>query len=346
MSMTAPIYDQRDGVYRATCCGTLMTAVERKQLQMRAFARDPYPGWPIPQGILSGVKSVGFWDAAKDQDWGLDWHRDDGIEFCFMESGHLSFGADGQDQELRPNALTVTRPWQRHRIGAPHVTAGRLHWLILDVGVRRPNQRWHWPDWLVLAPDDIEELGDRLRQNDNLVWLAPAARECIRSISSAVANQQLSADASRLIILLNELLLLVLEVMREGHSPIDPAFSRSERTVELFLRDLAENPAICGREWTVCSMAAACGLGTTQFVKYCQQLSNVTPLHYLTRCRLAAAAEQLREEPDRNVTQVATACGFSSSQYFATKFQQFFGCSPSEYRNQHRSVSKLHPDNL
>ena len=56
--------------------------------------------------------------------WGLDWHRNEGIEFTWLEQGTLPFATDDVETVLRPGDLTITRPWQRHRVGAPHVTPG------------------------------------------------------------------------------------------------------------------------------------------------------------------------------------------------------------------------------
>ena len=79
----------------------------------------------------AGIRTVGRWDARHDQRWGLDWHRNEGIELTLLSRGRLAFATDAGEQVLRPGDLTVTRPWQRHRVGAPFVTPGRLHWLIL-----------------------------------------------------------------------------------------------------------------------------------------------------------------------------------------------------------------------
>jgi hypothetical protein len=118
------------------------------------------------------VKTVGFWDAEHDQQWGLDWHRNEGLELTYLERGTLAFGVDDHQYALHPDDLTITRPWQPHRVGTPHVTAGRLHWVILDVGVRHPHHAWRWPGWLVLTKADIQELTNFLRQNEQPVWHA------------------------------------------------------------------------------------------------------------------------------------------------------------------------------
>ena len=47
---------------------------------------------------------------------------------------------------------------------------------------------------------------------------------------------------------------------------------------------------------------------------------------------LEAAARWLRADPARSVTDIAFACGFQTSQYFAHQFRRRFGRTPSDYR--------------
>ena len=122
-------------------------------------------------------------------------------------------------------------------------------------------------------------------------------------------------------------------MFRREKVPLDESLSSARRTVELFWNDLRQNGEQLGLEWTVVAMARRCGMGVTHFIHQTKQLVNMTPAHYLTRCRLEAAAKMLREAPEANVTEIALRFGFSSSQYFATQFRRQFDCTPSDYRS-------------
>jgi AraC family L-rhamnose operon regulatory protein RhaS len=295
----------------------------------RAFSRGQYPGKKLVRNNLLGVKTIGFWDARQAQDWGLDWHRNEGIELTMLESGSLNFALDKREYPLKPGDLTYTRPWQPHRLGNPNVGAGRLYFLILDVGVRRPHQNWRWPPWLVLTPGDLRELTIFLRQVDSTVWHVDAEiRRCFRQIGQAVEDENIS----RLAVFLNELFILLLDMFRRKNVPLDESLSSARRTVELFWEDLRRDVGHLGLEWTVAAMARRCGMGVTHFIHQTKQLVNETPANYLTRCRLDAAAKLLREAPAASVTEIALRLGFGSSQYFATQFRRQHQRTPSEYR--------------
>jgi len=335
MVQTPAIYKEAGQTYVADTCCCLARAVEQQRVGLRALVCGHYPGRKLPRGALPGVKTVGFWDAEHPQDWGLDWHRNEGIELTLLERGRLPFSVDGQDLVLQPGDLTITRPWQLHRVGNPHVTAGRLHWLILDVEVRRPQQAWKWPLWLVLSKADLKQLTNMLRHNEQPVWHgSEELRRCFQRIARLVETDRAGENISRLTLHLNELFLLVLEMCRHSEVPLDAALSSSCRTVQLFLNDLSASLERLGQEWTLPRMAERCGLGVTHFVHHCKRLTNMTPLQYLNQCRLQTAGRLLHERPERTITQIATCCGYSSAQYFATVFGQYYGCTPRDFRQR------------
>ena len=337
-----PIYQEQGHTFQADACGPLVTAARRGRVEFAALARGHYPGRKLGPRALPGIKSLGFWDARYAQNWGLTWHRNEGIELTFLERGSLAFAVDRRICQLKPDDLTITRPWQPHRVGNPEVGAGRLHWLILDVGVRRPHQPWRWPPWLVLTKSDLQELTHILRHTERPDWRATAdLRHCFQRISQAVETDRAGSNLSRLSAYLNELFVLVLDMCRRRAVLLDESLSSTQRTVALFWDDLRQHPAQLAKTWTVDGMAWQCGLGVTHFIHHTKQITNITPIQHLNRLRLELAAEQLRAQPERSVLDIALDCGFASSQYFATLFSRHFGCAPRTHR--HRTVSDTKP---
>lgn len=335
MAKLAPIYTDHGETYHADTCQPLVQALKQGKVVLEASARGSYPGRRLGRNDLPGLKSVGFWDAAIEQDWGLEWHRNEGIEITYLESGKVGFALKEKNYILHAGDLTITRPWQPHRVGNPDVSACRLHWVILDVGVRRPNQAWKWPSWVVLSERDMRELTRMLQHNEQPVWHVPAEiGRCFQKIGAAVIKNHENQNISTLTVYLNELYLLVLHMLRESRISLNPSLSGTRRTVELFLRDLNENPESLAQPWTLPMMAEHCGIGLTAFVRHCKQLTNMTPVQCLNHYRVQAAAKLLRDKQKFNVTDVAFECGFHSSQYFATVFRQFMGCSPREFREK------------
>jgi AraC family L-rhamnose operon regulatory protein RhaS len=316
--------------YAADTCEPLKSAQRRGAVVVDALGRGAYPGDRMPAGWVPEVRSVGVWDARRPQRWGLDPHRNEGIEFTFLSRGRLDFEVDSRRHPLRRGHLTVTRPWQVHRVGGPFVTPSRLHWLILDVGIRRPHQPWNWPDWIVCSRPDLDRLTRLLQHNETPVW--PGNRrigECFERLSAVCRRPHPPHAASRLALLINDLLVEVLDLLDRRNIRLDESLTHVRRTIGLFLADLTARP---GEPWTLDSMAEHCGLRRSRFAHYVLEITGETPVEHLTACRIAAARRLLREDPGRPVTDIAFACGFQSSQYFANVFRRRSGMTPLAWR--------------
>ncbi len=324
------IYNEHDKIYQADTCQPLIQAYQTGKIHMEAWGRFNYPGHRMDDSTLAGINSIGYWDAHFHQEWGLDWHRNEGIEITLLETGTMPFFLGDSQYTIMPDELTITRPWQPHKVGNPAIGVGKLHWLIIDVSVRQPHQEWVWPPWIMLKKNDLEELTRMLRQNEQPTWKANVEiRKCFQRIGQLLKDDQENTNESWITLYINEILLHLLDLFRQGKIKLSETLIEGSRTVEFFIKELQKSFV---EPWTLESMAAHCGLGTTRFAHYFKQLINSTPMQYLTLVRLENAAKQLRENPQMNIKYVCYDCGFSSSEYFSTVFRKQFGCSPTTYR--------------
>ncbi len=131
-----------DRVYYAEACEPIVAASKKGTIQIQTLARGYYHGKPIPDNEIAAVKHLGYWDAKQDQDWGLPWHRNEGVKLAVLEAGQLAYGLHETWHTMPPSSLVIARPWQRHRFGNPNITASKLHWLVIDIEGRQPHQRW------------------------------------------------------------------------------------------------------------------------------------------------------------------------------------------------------------
>ena len=309
--MTAPLVFENAGrLFRPDTCEPLKRAARRGQLDLLGWSRGSYPGVPIPEPVLPGLLSLGVWDAPAGQDWGLGEHCNEGLEVTFLSRGRLSFAAGGEATLLRAGDATVTAPWLVHEVGLPRVEASRLIWFILDVGVRRPNQSWTWPDWVLLSADERQRLADALQDSDRSGWPG-------------------GTTAEPFAILLG----LAQGLGSERAMPVDQR-DRGRETVRLFLDRLPEH---IDYPWRVEDMARQCGVSRSVFIAHCRELLNCTPHAHLMRLRIDRAMQLVTEDRDRPLTEVAMDCGFSSSAHFSASFRRMLGMSPSRFRERHAS---------
>ncbi len=323
-------------------CEPQVLAVRTGKIKLTALSKGHYPGVIIPNDSLPGLNSIGFWDGAGQQDWGLEAHRNEGVEIHFVETGNMVFVADERRFNLHPGDLTITRPWQLHKLGDPCIGPGRVHWLIMDVGVRGPNDQWRWPGWVTLIPRDLTELTHKLRHNKMPVFKStPEVARVFQQLAKCVVEWGTSHSVSRMMANLNQLFVSLLDMPATQKLSESSDRGSSRRAVELFLKGLEENPANCQEITTLEQMAEHCGMGITSFAKYTRECVNVGPMEFLKQCRLNHAARQLREHPGASITEICFSNGFNSSQYFATCFRKQFKMSPREFVAKQRTRHDL-----
>jgi AraC family L-rhamnose operon regulatory protein RhaS len=312
-------------------CGDLLVAAQAGKVVLNAWTRRGYPGLDLGEA-LPHVCSVGGWDAAYPQDWGLKVHCNEGVKIAYVARGKLVLTLDGQRHELTEGQMFVVRPWQLHALGDPNVVASQIVWVLFDMGTRRPHEQWQWPDWLAWPERDRKRLTEFLSKNEQPHY--QASREVAQDfeqIAAVVATNDIDGGEIRLRLTISTMLMHFMQQIEAQGPALDQALAQSKRTVRIFLERLHH---ALDEDWTLENMAAECNLSRTQFSQHCLALTNTTPVRYLQTLRLDAAHQMLLVNPDLPVTSVAYDCGFSSSQYFATCFRRRFGISPAETRRQ------------
>ena len=172
------VFTEPGALMYAGNCSDLYDASLAGKVTLSAWTRRKYPGSPLGDA-LPQVLSVGGWDAAKSQDWGLKEHCNEGVKIAYMARGTMVLKIDGQRHEVSEGQMFVVRPWQLHQFGDPHVAASQIVWVLFDVGVRRPHEDWLWPDWMGWSERDSARLTTLLSCNEQHVLTA--SRDVARS---------------------------------------------------------------------------------------------------------------------------------------------------------------------
>ncbi len=291
-------------------CEAQVSAARLGKIQLTALSRGQYPGTILSKDILPGLSSIGFWDGSGPQDWGIAARRNKGIEIHFVENGNMSFMVDERPFDLSAGDITLTRPWQLHQFGNPHIRPGRVHWLVIDVGAANPNGQWRWPDWITLTSEDLAELTQKLRRNKAPVCKStPEIARIFQQLATGIVRWDNPHSVSRMTTYLNQLFISLLDIPTTPTQDEKPIQSLNRQKAEAFLKNLQDNPKNCEEISSLRQMAEHCGMGITAFAKHTREFANVGPMEFLKQCRLNHAAKQLRARPDVSITDVCFSNG-------------------------------------
>ena len=147
----------------ADTCEPLRNASAQDRIECRCFSHGNYPGTLLPKNVIPEIISLGYWNCTIEQDWGLDWHRNEGIEITLLNGGQLAFNSGQGNHSLKNGDITAMAPWQKHKVGNPNITASHLYWMILDVKISQPNKKWIWPSWVLLSKKELDSLENYIR---------------------------------------------------------------------------------------------------------------------------------------------------------------------------------------
>ena len=86
------------------------------------------------------------------------------------------------------------------------------------------------------------------------------------------------------------------------------------------------------RSWTVDALAREVGMSRSALAERFAEMVGASPIQYLTRWRLALAAQSLRDE-EAPIGRIAERSGYESEAAFSRAFKREFGVAPSAWRN-------------
>ncbi|MCA4132599.1 AraC family transcriptional regulator [Arthrobacter sp. M4] len=252
-------------------------------------------------------------------------HEHDFFEIALVTQGRaLHIAADG-DYTIQPGSAVVVPPNQWHAYGqcedlvvfdcfvAPELIDSTLSFLDAELPLMQTlhTSSLPLPQRIQLGPRDLSlAIAELYSMSD----VSPARRSRIQVVGHLliyldILNRAWAAD-------------------RETHKlvPLHPAVTGAVQLME-------EDP---GRSWSLADLASATCTERTHLVRLFQRELGVPPIAYLNRLRAQAAA-RLLVQTDEPIAQIGARLGWEDASYFAQRFKNAYGLSPSAYRK--RAVS-------
>lgn len=117
-------------------------------------------------------------------------------------------------------------------------------------------------------------------------------------------------------------------LLYDKHLPFASEEEQMERKIREMLQYISSN---FHENIGVKEIADFAGVSKRECFRCFRSQLNSSPNIYLLQFRMNRAAEMILMT-DKKINQIASMCGFSSANYFATKFKEIYGMSPKAYR--------------
>ncbi len=253
----------------------------------------------------------------------LPLHQNPGLELTYLQRGKLAWQCENQSEVVPPESLYFTLPWQTH--GSISEFEPGHHWYFVVIRLESSRPYIRFPAKLGFNPATEKAISRSLTHASGHV--RPASKLVRLLMPSLVEELERPGHLhGPRVVQMASLLILELNLHLQNPAPVPQTLEASR-----FAQLLEELRGQFAEPWTLEQMASRVRLGPTHFTALFRQQTGDTPMHYIQRVRIDAARKLLRTT-NRNVTDIALECGFSSSQHLAHVFKQFVGVTASAYR--------------
>ncbi len=245
----------------------------------------------------------------------------DGIGLRLVTEGKFDWLIDDKLYTVYPGDLVLLLPGQTIAGDNDILNIGSFYTIKITV---QEQCRVILGKWSMLSHKEKLSVNQILTHNRHTPVISlKEAQPLIQSLLNELKNEEIGRQ-SMINHLLDQLFIYTCrQLVRQSNLRRD--FPQTFFNLEQILRkDLAH-------QWTVEEMAALSGMGTTVFTEKVKSFSGFSPINYLINIRVSEAIKMLKRG-EANVTTIAHATGFYSSQHFATTFKKLTGYTPSEYR--------------
>ena len=250
-------------------------------------------------------------------------HQNPGLEIIYLQEGHLLWECEGKKESYPPETLYFTLPGQIH--GSALEFEPAHYWYFVVIRADFKGSLLQFPKELGFDVATEKTISDLLTQATEHV--VPASNIAKALLPGLVEELEKPGILYRPRVLrITGQLILDLAISCSRRPPLASA-SEAARFAKL----LAELAATSSEPWTLEEMASRLRLGMTRFTALFRQQTGESPMHHLQRLRIDRARKLLRTS-DASITDIAMACGFSSSQHFAHVFRQYTNSTALEYR--------------
>ena len=270
--------------------------------------------------------------ACYDDDLALEavpWHWHEELEAVVVDMGTTLVSAGSRTYTIKQGCGIFINASSLHSAWAADHGGCRLHSIVFHprlVGGSVDSIFWQG----YLQPLLSELAPECVYLDSAISWNREALKTIGDAWQSCVSGQpgyefQVRAFLSQLIFLLAD------HHPAVQKTPSDKVLRNGER-IKIMLQYIQEH---YGEELTIARIAQEAMISDSECLRCFRAAIGTTPIQYVKQFRIQRAAELLTTT-DSKIEDIGAQCGFQEMSYFSKAFRLSRGCTPGEYRKQHR----------
>lgn len=283
--------------------------------------------------ILNGVRETVSYDVSRTlmlyhnneiEEYPFHWHAPVEVIMPLRNEYHVELPSDVH-YILREDDIIFLRPGSLHKLYAQEGER-----IIFQFNMNILNSLDDFDDFfspaepaLLITPENHPEIHERSVQ-------------LMKEIEDEYSSNAPLKDASVYGKLLELLVLINRNSTNTNVVFSDVKQNKQKEYIEKFVSITDYIKIHCNEEISLDDIAEMSGFSKYHFSRLFREYTGTSYYKYLNQKRIEFA-EQLLLDPDVNITEAAVRSGFNSISAFIRMFKQIKGCTPTEFRNMHRS---------
>lgn len=264
--------------------------------------------------------------------YSLRLHEHDGYEITYLLSGQTDWLlAEGEPLSLVGGCVALIQPGLPHQGLFHSIEPCELVWLVFKLPPRGTKRS------AFLGPSAVGAMEEGFVGAGNIVRPGTQRMQSLAKAFRDPTTARFGQPALRLAWLRAVLVQFLLESYQALTTAREPgtgdqASPDVRRVCAHYVEEHLADPISVGQ------LAGLFGLSESRFFDVFRLQTGMTPGDFVVRLRIRHAQRDLITS-GRSVTDIALRCGFSTSQYFARRFKEYVGTTPSGFRRRFRTAS-------
>lgn len=248
-------------------------------------------------------------------------HYHDKHELYYLEEGKTKYFIGNEIFTLEPGDMVFIPKFVFHKTdNEQNTNVIRLRFSFDDGAIGKDYQKY------------IEELKQK-----RFIRIDPESQNDLKNLISRLECENEKKEKSYEE--MEKLCFIQILILISRHSlSSSPHLSESERFVQEIAKYISEN---IGQNLKLEILAKKYALSRGYLCRIFKSATGLSLGEYITISRITAA-EKLLRNTNKNITQIASECGFNDSNYFAAKFKKYKGVTPKKYSLNKKNSTQVY----